>query len=308
MRCFSIIFLLFVAGCLDSNFLTGKQCDSSGRCIKGYVCDPSTNTCVRENNLIDGDIGFADAGLIDANDAGLIDANDAGLVDANDAGLIDANDAGLVDANDAGLVDANDAGLVDANDAGLVDANDAGLVDANDAGLVDANDAGLIDANDAGLVDANDAGLTDSDSDVGDQDQFDCNTIELADFFVSHLQLNESGNQIEVEPQTLIAYWIRFSATQSDGCPNCKFQLLIGFHMEADDNGLHCHDLDKPPVCPEYATATVSFESTAPQTIGVYNLWAALANESNCNHATSEFKKWIIGGFQIGTVSVVGRK
>jgi hypothetical protein len=85
--------LLCASACTDSSMLAGKLCDESGRCLSGYVCDPSTNRCVKEGTLPDG----VDGG--DGEDAGDQDGADS-VADIDfgdfDPGDIDFGDRDIV--------------------------------------------------------------------------------------------------------------------------------------------------------------------------------------------------------------------
>src|SRR5262245_11682146 len=47
------LLLLLTTSCESrlSNSLDGKACDSSGRCVAGYVCEAGSNLCVRPEQL-----------------------------------------------------------------------------------------------------------------------------------------------------------------------------------------------------------------------------------------------------------------
>ena len=49
----SLALLSFVLGCEStlSTSLEGKSCGAQGQCLPGYVCDPSSNLCVRAGRV-----------------------------------------------------------------------------------------------------------------------------------------------------------------------------------------------------------------------------------------------------------------
>ena len=67
MRCtLSVLLPLSFLICTCEPSLWGKACDEEGRCLSGYVCDPTTNRCVRPGDLQDG--GDASDGEPDGGD------------------------------------------------------------------------------------------------------------------------------------------------------------------------------------------------------------------------------------------------
>jgi hypothetical protein len=120
---------------------------------------------------------------------------------------------------------------------------------------------------------------------------------------VTTISLNGQYDYLEVEPGETIKITVYYDLWNSDNCPNCKQQIVIGL----EDNPMYCAYNGVPGIYPGVSDHDqVFYEMTAPTEPGIYHIMWINALEYTCHNAKTAYREKPSARKKIGTIKVTG--
>ena len=113
------------------------------------------------------------------------------------------------------------------------------------------------------------------------------------------ININGSGETASAGANMNIPITVGWNIGNSDDCPDCKRQLVLGI----DDIAGPCIDLGTPDACPGYSSGVNGGSMSAPASSGNYTVYALAAAEGSCVEAAATWE----GSFEkkaLGTLHV----
>ena len=120
---------------------------------------------------------------------------------------------------------------------------------------------------------------------------------------VGGISLNGRDGYLEIEPGKTIKLTVYYELWNSNECPSCKQQIVIGL----EENPMYCAYNGAPGIFPGISEHDqVFYEMTAPTEPGTYNIMWANTFEYTCHNAKNTYQNQPSIRKKIGTIKVIG--